>query len=88
LHFNYRGKLWKYGKSAPEVMQDLVSYVDVGIANEDDRQRSLGISVDVDGFKLSRQHEITDISNRVGGGDSFASGLIAGQVQRSPGFGP
>ncbi len=46
--FNYRGKLWKYGKSAPEVMSDLVKYVDVGIANEEDCQKSLGITVDVD----------------------------------------
>ncbi len=46
--FNYRGKLWKYGKSAPEVMSELVQYVDVGIANEEDCQKSLGISVDVD----------------------------------------
>ena len=127
--FNFRGKLWKYGKSAPEVMQDLVKYMDVGIANEEDCQKSLGISVDVDvhtgeldtakyealsqkvleiypdmsiiaitlresrsadtngwsaclrdaeGFRLSRRFEITDIVDRVGGGDSFASGLIAG----------
>jgi len=127
--FNYRGKLWRYGKSAPEVMRDLVKYVDVGIANEEDCQKSLDISADVDvhtgeldtakyealtekvlqiypdmsiiaitlresrsadtngwsaclrdadGFKLSRQYEITDIIDRVGGGDSFASGLIAG----------
>ena len=46
--FNYRGKLWKYGKTAPEVMTELVKYVDVGIANEEDCQKSLGISVDVD----------------------------------------
>ena len=46
--FNFRGKLWKYGKSAPEVMSELVKYVDVGIANEEDCQKSLGISVDVD----------------------------------------
>jgi 2-dehydro-3-deoxygluconokinase len=127
--FNYRGKLWKYGKSAPEVMSELVKSVDVGIANEEDCQKSLGITVDVDvatgeldtakyeklsarvlelfsdmsmiaitlresrsadtngwsaclrdadGFRLSRRYEITDIVDRVGGGDSFASGLIAG----------
>lgn len=46
--FNYRGKLWKYGKNAPEVMRELVKYVDVGIANEEDCQKSLDISVDVD----------------------------------------
>ncbi len=46
--FNYRGKLWKYGKKAPEVMRELVKYVDVGIANEEDCQKSLGVKVDVD----------------------------------------
>ena len=121
--FNFRGKLWKWGKTAPEVMRELVKFVDVGIANEEDCQKSLGISVDVDvesgeldtakyealsakvlevypdmstiaitlresysadrngwsaclrdasGFKLSRRYEITDIIDRVGGGDSFA----------------
>lgn len=44
--YNYRGKLWKYGKKAPEVMRELVRYVDVGIANEEDCQLSLGISVE------------------------------------------
>jgi len=43
--YNYRGKLWQYGKKAPEVMRELVRYVDVGIANEEDCQLSLGISV-------------------------------------------
>lgn len=127
--FNYRGKLWKYGKTAPEVMSELVKYVDVGIANEEDCQKSLGITVDVDvesgdldtakyealsakvleqypdmsviaitlreshsadrngwsaclrdadGFRLSRHYELTDIVDRVGGGDSFASALIYG----------
>lgn len=45
--FNYRGKLWKYGRKAPEVMNELVKHVDVGIANEEDCQKSLGISADV-----------------------------------------
>jgi 2-dehydro-3-deoxygluconokinase len=127
--FNFRGKLWKYGKTAPEVMRGLVEYVDVGIANEEDCQKSLGITADVhvesgeldtgkyealsarvleefpdmsaiaitlresrsadtngwsaclrdkDGFRLSRQYEITDIIDRVGGGDSFASAMIYG----------
>lgn len=43
--YNYRKKLWKYGKSASEVMTEIVNYVDVGIANEEDCQRSLGISI-------------------------------------------
>ena len=127
--FNFRGKLWKWGKTAPEVMTELVKYVDIGIANEEDCQKSLGITVDIDvesaeldtakyealsakvldaypdmsaiaitlresysadrngwsaclrdgdGFRLSRRYEITDIIDRVGGGDSFASALIYG----------
>jgi len=44
--YNYRKKLWQYGKTAPEVMAGLVRYVDVGIANEEDCQRSLGIRVE------------------------------------------
>lgn len=127
--FNYRKNLWKYGKTAVEVMSELVKYVDVGIANEEDCQKSLGIQVDVavekgeldtaayelltkkvlerypqmkliaitlresrsadcngwsacacDGkeFFLSRKYEITDIVDRVGGGDSFSAGLIYG----------
>ncbi len=128
--FNFRGKLWKYGKTAPEIMRNLVKYVDVGIANEEDCQKSLDISVDVDvesghldtskyealsqkvmdiyprmstlaitlresinaningwsaclcdrksGFLLSKRYELTDIVDRVGGGDSFASAFIAG----------
>jgi 2-dehydro-3-deoxygluconokinase len=127
--FNYRGKLWKYGKSAPEVMTELVRFVDVGIANEEDCQKSLGVQADVDvasgelelekyealarktmqkfpnlsvmaitlresksadhngwaaclcdkdGFLSSRRYDITDIVDRVGGGDAFASALIYG----------
>jgi 2-dehydro-3-deoxygluconokinase len=127
--FNYRKKLWKYGKKAPEVMNELVKFVDVAIANEEDCQRSLGISADVkvesgaletekyralsdkvletypnikligitlresisadhnnwsaclndrENFFLSRKYEITDIIDRVGGGDSFGGGLIYG----------
>lgn len=45
---NYRKNLWKYGKSAPEVMKELVKYVDIAVANEEDVQKSLGITVDVD----------------------------------------
>jgi 2-dehydro-3-deoxygluconokinase len=43
--YNYRKKLWQYGKQPPEVMGELVRHVDVGIANEEDCQRSLGVSV-------------------------------------------
>jgi len=45
---NFRKKLWKYGKTAPEVMGELVKYVDVAVGNEEDCQKSLGIKLDVD----------------------------------------
>ena len=46
--YNYRKNLWKYGKKAPEVMRELVKHVHVGIANEEDCQKALGVEVDVD----------------------------------------
>ena len=127
---NYRKNLWKYGKKASEVMRELAKYVDV--ANEEDVQKSLEITVDVnvesgeldrkkykalgnkvlesypnmkciaitlreshsadwngwaaclnDGkdFYVSKKYEIRDIIDRVGGGDSFAGGLIYGLNQ-------
>jgi 2-dehydro-3-deoxygluconokinase len=129
IDFNYRGKLWKYGKTAPEVMRQIVSFADVGIGNEEDCQKSLGIkaAADVGSGKLDRavyekltadvlsefpnleraaislreshsanhntwsavlrnrkefiagsSYEITDIVDRIGGGDAFAAGLIHG----------
>jgi 2-dehydro-3-deoxygluconokinase len=126
---NYRKNLWKYGKPADQVMKELMKYVDVAIANEEDYQKSLGIQADVEvesgeldhakyealsntalqeypnlkltaitlresisadingwsacindgkGFYISRRYEIRDIIDRVGGGDSFAAGLIYG----------
>jgi 2-dehydro-3-deoxygluconokinase len=127
--YNYRKNLWRYGKSAPEVMRELVGLATVGIANEEDCQKALGIDIDVDvksgtierdkyraladrvlrafpnlerqvitlreshsadhngwsavmfdrkEFLSSRHYEITDIVDRVGGGDSFAAGMIYG----------
>lgn len=126
---NYRKNLWKYGKEAKEVMSEIAKYVDVAIANEEDFQKSLGITADSDvesgsldrnvyegiakkamalypnlervaitlresksadrndwaaciydgkEFYVSRKYEITDIVDRVGGGDSFSGGLIYG----------
>ncbi len=40
---NYRANLWRYGKTAQEVMPGLVKYSNVLIANEEDCQKSLGI---------------------------------------------
>lgn len=48
IDYNYRKNLWKYGKQAPEVMRELVSHAQVGIANEEDCQKCLGIELDVD----------------------------------------
>jgi 2-dehydro-3-deoxygluconokinase len=45
---NYRKNLWKWGKSAAEVMNELMRHVDVAIANEEDVQMALGIKADVD----------------------------------------
>jgi 2-dehydro-3-deoxygluconokinase len=45
---NFRQNLWKYGKKATDVMSELVKYVDVAIANEEDCQKSLGIKVELD----------------------------------------
>ena len=126
---NYRKNLWKYGKEAKEVMSEIAKYIDVAIANEEDFQKSLGITADSDvesgsldrnvyegiakkamalypnlervaitlresksadrndwaaciydgkEFYVSRKYEITDIVDRVGGGDSFSGGLIYG----------
>jgi 2-dehydro-3-deoxygluconokinase len=48
IDYNYRKNLWKYGKSAPEVMRELVKHATVGIANEEDCQKALGIEIDAD----------------------------------------
>jgi len=40
---NYRAKLWKWGKTANEVMDQLVSYVDIAIGNEEDAEKVFGI---------------------------------------------
>lgn len=48
LDLNYRAKLWRYGKSAPQVMRGLMADVDIAIGNEEDVQRSLGIEAAAD----------------------------------------
>ena len=126
---NFRKNLWKYGKPAHEVMPEIAKYVDVTVANEEDVQKSLGITSDVkvehgeldlneykvlsdkvlaqypdmkmiaitlresksadingwaaclntrDEFLASKHYMISDIVDRVGGGDAFAAGLIYG----------
>lgn len=130
VDLNYRSKLWQYGKSASEIMPDLVKYCDLLIANEEDAAKIFGIhaeGVEVDRGELkgdaykpvaeqlmlrfpnlkrvaftlrgsvnaseniwagvlwdgvtfhhSKVYRITDIVDRVGGGDAFAGGLIYG----------
>lgn len=127
---NYRAKLWKWGKKAGEVMQELVSYCDIAIGNEEDAEKVFGIKApdtditagkveaekygyvcrelnkrfpnlrtiaitlrgsvsashntwsavlwDEGRFFTGRRYDITHIVDRVGGGDSFMSGLIYG----------
>jgi 2-dehydro-3-deoxygluconokinase len=40
---SYRAKLWRYGRSAPDIMRDLVRSVDVLFANEEDCAKSLDV---------------------------------------------
>ena len=40
---NYRAKLWKWGKTSGEVMQELVNQCDVAIGNEEDAEKVFGI---------------------------------------------
>lgn len=49
---NYRKNLWKYGKSAGEVMPELVAGTDIILGNEEDAEKVLGIKpegVDITG---------------------------------------
>jgi len=45
---NFRKNLWKWGKTASEVMPELVKLSDILIANEEDIQMALGLAADVD----------------------------------------
>ncbi|HME56304.1 MAG TPA: sugar kinase [Candidatus Lokiarchaeia archaeon] len=40
---NYRGKLWKWGQSASDVMAGLMPHVDVLVGNEEDAEKVFGI---------------------------------------------
>jgi 2-dehydro-3-deoxygluconokinase len=48
LDLNFRAKLWRYGRSAPEVMGELMTFADLAVANEDDIQKSLGFKADAE----------------------------------------
>ena len=56
---NYRAKLWKWGKSAGEVMADLVGMCDVALGNEEDAEKVFGIKapeVDVTAGMVGADH--------------------------------
>lgn len=40
---NYRAMLWKWGKTAKEVMSELAKFVDIMVANEEDAEKVFGI---------------------------------------------
>lgn len=40
---NYRAKLWKWGRTAEEVMDELVRHCDIAIGNEEDADKIFGI---------------------------------------------
>jgi 2-dehydro-3-deoxygluconokinase len=48
VDLNYRSKLWGYGKSAQEVMPDILRLANVAMGNEEDYQKSLGLEFPVD----------------------------------------
>jgi 2-dehydro-3-deoxygluconokinase len=58
VDLNYRAKLWKYGKTAPEVMRPLMEHVDVAIGNEEDAQQSLGLEAAADVTSGQLDHSV------------------------------
>lgn len=48
LDLNYRAKLWRYGRPAPEVMRELAGLADLLVGNEEDCQKALGIGAPMD----------------------------------------
>ena len=46
VDLNYRKKLWNYGKTAQEIMPELVAGCDVVLGNEEDAEKILGITPD------------------------------------------
>lgn len=59
---NYRAQLWKWGKKPAEVMSELVRYVDVLTANEEDADKVFGIKaaeVDVERGKIKTESYLT-----------------------------
>lgn len=58
---NYRGKLWKWGRTAEEVMSEMMRYVDLIVGNEEDAEKVFGLKapgVDVTKGKVEAQNYI------------------------------
>jgi 2-dehydro-3-deoxygluconokinase len=56
---NYRAKLWKWGRSAGEVMTDLLGMCDVALGNEEDTEKVFGIKApeaDVTAGRVDANH--------------------------------
>lgn len=55
---NYRKNLWKWGKTAGQVMPDLVKYCDLAVGNEEDAEKVFGITapgIDVGAGKVQAE---------------------------------
>ena len=70
--YNYRAKLWQYGKSPRDVMPEIVREVNVGIAGREDCQtmlgvemapRSVGAGVDTAAFKMLAERVLEAFPN-------------------------
>jgi len=48
VDLNFRAKLWRYGKAAPEVMRPIAARANLLIGNEEDCQKALGLGAAVD----------------------------------------
>lgn len=74
----------RYRALAEAVMSDFPSVRAVAITLRESHSASRngwsGVLHDGDAFHVSRRYEITDIVDRVGGGDAFSAGLIYGMM--------
>jgi len=48
VDLNYRSKLWRYGRPAPEVMREMAGLADTLVGNEEDCQKALGLGAAAD----------------------------------------
>jgi 2-dehydro-3-deoxygluconokinase len=63
--YNYRKNLWKYGKKPPEVMAEIVNSVNIGIANEEDCEKALGVTCSGSHAKGSKHDHYREIAEKV-----------------------